>query len=213
MVAESSAAAAATGKTKKKKKKKGKAKAKAKDQPQGAVADLLKLNPALASEFRGMDKVKIEGLIRKLKLQDVATGLVSSFDDCSALVLTDAGATRPPRERIKRIWLATSFGPPSRLQGSVRRCSFCRVPLCRKGGEEGGADSACADEPDAELPDGPVQAVNPNVPVTGPALLDGFEWVTMDLTDDTQVLFCLSPTSDLLLADKKNFFFSVFLCR
>jgi hypothetical protein len=49
------------------------------------------------------------------------------------------------------------------------------------------------DEEEALLPDGPVRQKNPEViSAEGPALLDGFEWVTIDLTDEHQVWSVLS---------------------
>lgn len=49
------------------------------------------------------------------------------------------------------------------------------------------------DEEDALLPDGPIREKNPEVvSAEGPVLLDGFEWVTMDLTDEHQVWTVLS---------------------
>ncbi|KAI5818487.1 acyl-CoA N-acyltransferase [Pyronema omphalodes] len=44
------------------------------------------------------------------------------------------------------------------------------------------------DEPDnAPVVDGPVQAENPVVPTEGSAMLEGFEWVTLDLNDEAQL--------------------------
>jgi glycylpeptide N-tetradecanoyltransferase len=45
-----------------------------------------------------------------------------------------------------------------------------------------------SDEPDnAPIADGPVQAENPVVPTEGSAMLEGFEWVTLDLDDEAQL--------------------------
>ena len=42
-------------------------------------------------------------------------------------------------------------------------------------------------------PDGPVRVQElKDVPTEGSALVEGFEWVTMDLTDDTQVCAAVS---------------------
>ena len=87
------------------------------------------------------------------------------------------------------------LGHPAGCQVRYGGVSFAVCPSV--GGEEGGADFACPDEPDAERPDGPVQPINPDVPVEGPALLEGFEWVTVDLTDDAQVCFAC-PAFDAL---------------
>lgn len=52
-----------------------------------------------------------------------------------------------------------------------------------------------SDEPETEVPDGPIRQTNPeDVPTEGAALLEGFEWVTMDLSDDAQVMDTISPS-------------------
>jgi len=79
--AEASTSAAAGKKKKSKKKSKGKKATTGETGnplPKNVVDDILKHNPALASEFQGMDRSKIEELMRGLKLQEVATGLVSA---------------------------------------------------------------------------------------------------------------------------------------
>jgi hypothetical protein len=44
------------------------------------------------------------------------------------------------------------------------------------------------DEPELDLPDGPVRETKPeDVSQEGAQLVEGFEWVTMDLTDEAQV--------------------------
>jgi glycylpeptide N-tetradecanoyltransferase len=78
------ASATASGLKKKKKSKKGKGKksvtvndaAGGGPLPKGAVDDIIKHNPALASEWQGKDKSKIEDLVRSMKLQDLMTGMV-----------------------------------------------------------------------------------------------------------------------------------------
>lgn len=55
-------------------KDKGKAKEKVID---ANTADkLLSLNPALANEFAGLDRNSVAKLLKELKLQEIATGLV-----------------------------------------------------------------------------------------------------------------------------------------
>jgi hypothetical protein len=45
------------------------------------------------------------------------------------------------------------------------------------------------DEPELDVPDGPVKETKlEDVPKEGAQLIEGFEWVTMDLTDEAQVL-------------------------
>jgi len=41
------------------------------------VEDIIKHNPALASEFQGLDANQISELVRKMKLGDILTGVVS----------------------------------------------------------------------------------------------------------------------------------------
>lgn len=85
---------APTSKKKKSKKKKGKKPAAVTDAeaqnavaevmgsevgklPKGMVDQIIKQNPALASEFQGMDRAKIEKLLQGMKMEDVLTGMVS----------------------------------------------------------------------------------------------------------------------------------------
>jgi len=71
--------------SKKKKKKKSKAKkvappaGAAETLPKEVVEDILKYNPALASEFQGLEEKQVGELVRKLKLEDLVTGMVSSL--------------------------------------------------------------------------------------------------------------------------------------
>ena len=47
--------------------------------PKAMVNDILKHNPALASEFQGMEKGKVEDVVRAMKLDEILTGLVSGL--------------------------------------------------------------------------------------------------------------------------------------
>jgi glycylpeptide N-tetradecanoyltransferase len=67
-------------KKKSKKKSKGKKAATTEkgDLPKSVIDDVLKHNPALASEFQGMDKSKAEELMKAMKVEDVLTGMVGT---------------------------------------------------------------------------------------------------------------------------------------
>jgi glycylpeptide N-tetradecanoyltransferase len=47
--------------------------------PKAMVGEILKQNPALATEFRGMEKSKVEDMVRAMKLEEILTGLVSGL--------------------------------------------------------------------------------------------------------------------------------------
>jgi hypothetical protein len=73
-----------TSKKKSKKKKKGKSKVLNADGetidttklPTGVLAEMLKKNPALSDELRGMDADKAEAMLKKLNVNDLLTGMV-----------------------------------------------------------------------------------------------------------------------------------------
>ncbi|KAF8249332.1 glycylpeptide N-tetradecanoyltransferase [Wilcoxina mikolae CBS 423.85] len=137
-----------TGKKKKSKKKsKGKKAATTTEEggglPEDVINDVLQHNPALASEFQGMDKSRIEEMMKRMKVEDVMTGMAAGGKNKKDMASYKFWATQP----VARF-----------------------------------------DEEEALLPDGPVRQKNPEVvSAEGPALLDGFEWVTMDLTDEHQM--------------------------
>jgi hypothetical protein len=43
------------------------------------VEQLLKANPSLAGEMRGMEPKKVEELLKRMNLQDIMTGMVGSL--------------------------------------------------------------------------------------------------------------------------------------
>lgn len=110
--------------------------------PKNVIDDIMKNNPALASELLGVEPQKAEEMLRKMRLDEILTGMASSSRNQKDMASYKFWATQP----VARF-----------------------------------------DEDDTLQPDGPVRPNNPEVPTEGAALLDGFEWVTMDLTDEHQM--------------------------
>jgi glycylpeptide N-tetradecanoyltransferase len=63
--------------------------------PKNAVEDIIRNNPALASEWQGMDKAKIEELLRGMKLQDLLTGMASGGKNQKDMASYKFWATQP----------------------------------------------------------------------------------------------------------------------
>ncbi|KAL7276479.1 glycylpeptide N-tetradecanoyltransferase [Rhizina undulata] len=110
--------------------------------PSHVVDQLLKNNPSLAAETKGLEGTKLEEMLRGLKMEDLLTGMA-----------------------------------PGKNQKDMASYKFWATqPVAR------------FDEEEAMKPDGPVRLKNPEVvPLEGAELLPGFEWVTMDLTDENQM--------------------------
>lgn len=86
--------------TKKKKKKKSKGKktvssavaaAAAETLPKEVIDDIVKQNPALASELQGLDENQISELVRKMKLEEILTGMVSFIDHLMGKIWSEIG--------------------------------------------------------------------------------------------------------------------------
>jgi glycylpeptide N-tetradecanoyltransferase len=109
------------------------------------VAELLKMNPALAQQLgvgEGATPSQAADALKKLRLEDIMTGLASS-------------------------------GKNVKDMGSYKFWGTQPVP---KFGET------------EEIKEGPFKIIDPEqVPKEPGPLVDGFEWVTMDLTDDDEI--------------------------
>jgi glycylpeptide N-tetradecanoyltransferase len=109
------------------------------------IAELLRMNPALASQLgvnEGSSASSAAEALKKLKLEDIMTGLAAS-------------------------------GKNVKDMGSYKFWGTQPVP---KFGETG------------EIKEGPLKEIDPAlVPKEPGPLVDGFEWVTMDLLDDEQL--------------------------
>ena len=58
------------------------------------MEQLLTANPGLASEFNGQPQQNIEDLIRRMKLEDMLTGMVRSFGPLEGRKLMGTGGRR-----------------------------------------------------------------------------------------------------------------------
>jgi glycylpeptide N-tetradecanoyltransferase len=112
------------------------------------ISEILKMNPALAEQL-GIGKdgdlsgSKATESLKKLKLEDIMTGLASSGKNVKDMANYKFWQTQP----------VPKFGESS-----------------------------------AEVEEGPIKAYGVEaVPKEAPPLLEGFEWVTMDLTDEKQL--------------------------
>jgi glycylpeptide N-tetradecanoyltransferase len=109
------------------------------------VSELLKMNPALAEQLgiaEGTSASQAADALKRLKLEDIMTGLASSGKNAKDMASYKFWATQP-------------------------------VP---KFGEE------------TEIEEGPFKIVDPEqVPKEPGPLVDGFEWVTMDLANDEEM--------------------------
>jgi hypothetical protein len=80
--------------------------------------------------------------------------------------------------RNRKIWNRTSSGRPSLCRDSVRHASPLR----------GGLKAHILLDEQAQGEEGPIKMIDPEkVPKEPSALLEGFEWVTMDLSQNSQV--------------------------
>jgi len=109
------------------------------------IEELLRMNPALASQLgvnEGSSTSQAAEALKKLKLEDIMTGLAAS-------------------------------GKNVKDMGSYKFWGTQPVP---KFGETG------------EVKEGPLKEIDPDqVPKEPGPLVDGFEWVTMDLLEDSQL--------------------------
>ncbi|KAI5778522.1 acyl-CoA N-acyltransferase [Geopyxis carbonaria] len=109
----------------------------------GMVNELLKNNPSLAGEMQGMEREKMEEMVRRMRLEEILTGMAPGGKNTKDMASYKFWATQP----VARF-----------------------------------------DEEEATKPDGPVRLKNPEVVAPeGAPLLEGFEWVTMDLNDEAQM--------------------------
>ncbi|KAI9767132.1 MAG: glycylpeptide N-tetradecanoyltransferase [Geoglossum simile] len=127
--------------------------------PSAAVDSLLGINPSLQSEVRGMGKEKAEDLLRKLNMSDLMTGMA-------------AGGKNQKDMASYKFWQTQ---PVPRF-GRIPRTIVVRKMLTPFADEQVQGD------------EGPIKMIDPEqVPKEPSALLEGFEWVTMDLTQNRQL--------------------------
>jgi len=109
------------------------------------IAELLKMNPALAEQLgigEGTSASQAADALKKLKLEDIMTGLASSGKNVKDMGSYKFWGTQP----------VPKFGETEQIE------------------------------------EGPFKIIDPEqVPKAPGPLIDGFEWVTMDLTDDGEL--------------------------
>lgn len=112
------------------------------------ISEILKMNPALAEQLgvgqnADLSGTKVTESLKRLKLEDIMTGLASSGKNVKDMANYKFWQTQP----------VPKFGESS-----------------------------------AEVEEGPIKVYGVEVvPKEAPPLLEGFEWVTMDLTEDKQL--------------------------
>lgn len=101
------------------------------DMGSGMVKTILKNNPSLAAETRGMDPKKIQEMLSRLKLEELMTGMV-----CFTIAVNDYGYERTEKliemkhrhreEKTRKIWRRTSSGLRNQFRDLV--CTWSHVP-------------------------------------------------------------------------------------
>ena len=146
---------------------------------QEQLAEILKSNPSLKNELGGVDVSKAEEMMNKLTMSDLLTGMVCFFWPPVWTLLTMYDRSQSV-VKIRKIWPATSSGILNQFQVfvSLNFLYMIYFVLTRR---------TTVDQGPVE--EGPIKTIDPeSIPKEPPAFaVDGFKWVTMDLTDDKQV--------------------------